>query len=118
MQDSGVEWIGAIPQTWKQYRIKDVAELSPTFSADKPDLETLCTVIPMECVSEKGSVDTSIVEQYENISKGLTFFEKGDVIFAKITPCMENGKGAYIVPDRESKKFKICRKALLNSNRK
>lgn len=96
MQDSGVEWIGAIPQGWKWYRIKDVAELSPTYSADKPDSEMLCTVIPMECVSEKGIVDTSNVDKYGNISKGLTFFEKGDVIFAKITPCMENGKGAYI----------------------
>jgi type I restriction enzyme, S subunit len=96
MQDSGVEWIGEIPQGWKQYRIKDIAELSPSYSEAKPDLEMLCTVIPMECVSEKGNIDTSNVEQYENISKGLTFFEKGDVIFAKITPCMENGKGAYI----------------------
>lgn len=96
MQGSGVEWIEDIPQGWKQYRIKDVAELSPRYSQEKPDLETLCTVIPMECVSEKGNVDTSNVEQYKNISTGLTFFEKGDVIFAKITPCMENGKGAYI----------------------
>jgi restriction endonuclease S subunit len=96
MQDSGVEWIGAIPQGWKRHRIKDVTELSPTYSANKPDSEMLCTVIPMECVSEKGIVDTSNVDKYVNVSKGLTFFEKGDVIFAKITPCMENGKGAYI----------------------
>lgn len=96
MQDSGVEWIGEIPQGWKRHRIKDVAELSPTYSANKPDSEMLCTVIPMECVSEKGIVDTSNLDKYGNVSKGLTFFEKGDVIFAKITPCMENGKGAYI----------------------
>ena len=53
MQDSGVEWIGTIPQGWQWYRIKDIAELSPTYSADKPDSEMLCTVIPMECVSRK-----------------------------------------------------------------
>ena len=96
MQDSGVEWIGAIPQDWQRYRIKDVSELSPTYSKNKPDLETLCTVIPMECVSEKGNVETSNLELYENIKKGLTLFEKGDVIFAKITPCMENGKGLSV----------------------
>ena len=26
--------------------------------------------------------------------KGYTYFRNGDVLFAKITPCMENGKGA------------------------
>ena len=26
--------------------------------------------------------------------KGYTYFEENDVLFAKITPCMENGKGA------------------------
>jgi type I restriction enzyme S subunit len=32
----------------------------------------------------------------EEISTGLPLFEKGDVLFAKITPCMENGKGAFV----------------------
>jgi type I restriction enzyme S subunit len=32
----------------------------------------------------------------EDISTGLPLFEKGDVLFAKITPCMENGKGAFV----------------------
>jgi len=31
-----------------------------------------------------------------DISTGLTLFEPGDVLFAKITPCMENGKGALV----------------------
>lgn len=96
MQNSGVEWIGEIPQDWKRYRIKDVSDLSPTYSDDKPDSEELCTVIPMECVSNKGEVDTFNLQQYQNVTSGLTLFEAGDVIFAKITPCMENGKGAYI----------------------
>lgn len=94
--DSGVEWLGNIPQGWKQYRIKDVAELSPNYSKNNPDPDELCTVIPMEKVTVKGDIDVSNLEQYENITKGLTSFENGDVIFAKITPCMENGKGAYV----------------------
>jgi len=100
--DSGVEWLGDIPQGWKQYRIKDVAELSPNYSGNKPEPDELCTVIPMESVSVKGNIDISNLELYENITNGLTFFENGDVIFAKITPCMENGKGAYVtnIPTR------------------
>jgi type I restriction enzyme, S subunit len=100
--DSDVEWLGKIPQGWKQYRIKDVAELSPNYSENKPEPDELCSVIPMESVSVKGDIDTSNLEQYGNITNGLTFFENGDVIFAKITPCMENGKGAYVtnIPTR------------------
>jgi len=31
------------------------------------------------------------------VRQGFTPFENGDVLFAKITPCMENGKGAHVV---------------------
>ena len=33
---------------------------------------------------------------FKDVSSGLTVFERGDVLFAKITPCMENGKGAFV----------------------
>lgn len=56
----------------------------------------LCTVIPMVAVSESGEISTDLVQEFNSISGGLTNFELGDIIFAKITPCMENGKGAYI----------------------
>lgn len=95
-KDSGIDWIGRIPNEWRSFRIKDVAQLSPGFSSKAPSLTELCTVVPMEAVSEKGQMDTSTVEEYDLISKGLPNFEIGDAIFAKITPCMENGKGAYV----------------------
>ena len=50
----------------------------------------------MEKVSEDGAIDVSNLLAFEDISSGLTLFEQGDVLFAKITPCMENGKGAYV----------------------
>lgn len=31
---------------------------------------------------------------YGEVKKGYTVFQDGDILFAKITPCMENGKGA------------------------
>jgi len=93
---SGIDWIGRIPNEWRSFRIKDVAHLSPGFSSKAPSLTELCTVVPMEAVSEKGQMDTSTVEEYDLISNGLPNFEIGDAIFAKITPCMENGKGAYV----------------------
>jgi type I restriction enzyme S subunit len=96
LKDSGVEWLGRIPSTWHSQRIKDVAKLSPGFSVGKPTMTDLCTVIPMEAVSKNGEISTDQVQELNSISGGLTNFEVGDIIFAKITPCMENGKGAYI----------------------
>lgn len=96
LKESGIEWIGQIPKEWQHFRIKDVAQLSPGFSNGTPKTNELCTVVPMEAVSEKGEIETRTVEEYDLITSGLTNFEVGDVIFAKITPCMENGKGAYV----------------------
>jgi len=96
MQLSGDVWLGEVPSLWKSYRIKDITLLSPNFSNGAPDKKELCSVIPMEKVSEKGVVTSNNVEEYSLITSGLTNFEAGDVIFAKITPCMENGKGAYV----------------------
>ena len=50
--------------------------------------------VPMSAVSEDGYLVDMIDEEYGNVKKGFTYFENNDVLFAKITPCMENGKGA------------------------
>jgi len=89
-------WLGIVPADWSSSRIRNIATLSPGYSASSPAPEELCTVVPMEFLSVDGKVDTSTVQTFEDISDGLTLFEVGDVIFAKITPCMENGKGAHV----------------------
>ena len=48
----------------------------------------------MPSVSENGCLQDVTDEEYGKVKKGFTYFENGDVLFAKITPCMENGKGA------------------------
>ena len=50
--------------------------------------------IPMQNVSEKGDINTNEIKQLNEVKKGFTYFRENDVLFAKITPCMENGKGA------------------------
>lgn len=52
--------------------------------------------IPMPAVSEDGYLVDMIDEEYGKVKKGFTYFENNDVLFAKITPCMENGKGAIV----------------------
>lgn len=52
--------------------------------------------VPMANVSEKGEVNLSQTKPLESIWNGFTYFKEDDVVFAKITPCMENGKGAIM----------------------
>ncbi|MEW6708211.1 MAG: restriction endonuclease subunit S [Candidatus Riflebacteria bacterium] len=89
-------WLPAIPKTWKCSRIKNVSSLSPGFSGSKPDPEEICCVVPMENMSQAGTIDLGGLLPYKEVKDGLTLFEAGDVLFAKITPCMENGKGAFV----------------------
>ena len=48
----------------------------------------------MPDVSEDGKINVDTHRTYGEVKKGFTNFKEGDVLFAKITPCMENGKGA------------------------
>jgi type I restriction enzyme S subunit len=41
-----------------------------------------------------GRMDATAVRRFGDVKKGYTVFREGDVLFAKITPCMENGKMA------------------------
>ena len=48
--------------------------------------------------AESGKIDVSAKRRFSEVEKGYTAFKENDVLFAKITPCMENGKMA-VVPE-------------------
>ncbi len=51
--------------------------------------------VPMPAVdAQSGTISDRLERPFREIRKGYTYFEDGDVIFAKITPCMQNGKHA------------------------
>ena len=51
--------------------------------------------VPMAAVeAATGRMDATAVRRFGAVKKGYTVFREGDVLFAKITPCMENGKMA------------------------
>ncbi|MBQ6827414.1 MAG: restriction endonuclease subunit S, partial [Thermoguttaceae bacterium] len=93
-----VELFGALgtnPRNFATVALSDVCRVNPKknaalFSND----DFLVSFVPMPAVSERGEIDASSVRPYRDVKKGFTFFEENDVLFAKITPCMENGKGA------------------------
>lgn len=66
--------------------------LNPRKPKNIPD-DLKVSFVAMPSVSEKGIIDASTIKNYGEVNKGFTYFEEDDVLFAKITPCMENGKG-------------------------
>ena len=94
--ESNEPWLGQVPADWSRSRIRNVATLSPGYSGTPPTVDEFCTIVPMELLSDDGVIDMSNQQSVEEAQSGLTLFEQGDVLFAKITPCMENGKGAFV----------------------
>jgi len=73
-------------------RLGDICFVNPK----APSFDDYFTVsfVPMPKVGENGEFDPSEIKEYHEVKKGFTYFQNGDILFAKITPCMENGKGA------------------------
>lgn len=57
---------------------------------------TEISFIGMSDVSENGEWANRQTRPLSQVLNGYTTFRDGDVLFAKITPCMENGKGACV----------------------
>ena len=73
-------------------KLADICEINPR--AEVLDDNTLVSFVAMPDVSEDGKINVDTYRAYGEVKKGFTNFKEGDVLFAKITPCMENGKGA------------------------
>lgn len=81
----------------KMAHISDVVEVNPRLPAEfSGQKEREVDFVPMAQLSEKGYVETNGSRMLGEVLKGYTYFANGDVIVAKITPCMENGKAAYV----------------------
>src|SRR5690625_476497 len=72
-------------------------EINPTKSEIKDiDKETEVSFLPMKDVGEDGSLSLNEVRKIKEVWTGYTYFQSDDVILAKITPCMENGKSTIL----------------------
>jgi len=85
-----------VPEGWVSLTIQDVCDINPPKpkKGDIPD-ETPVTFVPMPAVdAERGEISSPEIRPFSEVRSGFTAFRDGDVIMAKITPCMENGKAA------------------------
>ncbi|MFA6338631.1 MAG: restriction endonuclease subunit S [Candidatus Paceibacterota bacterium] len=78
-------------QTWKKMKFADFVDTNPK-SALKKDNEY--AFIPMELVDGVSKNPTSFYTK--KFTGGGSRFSNGDTVFARITPCLENGKIAQI----------------------
>lgn len=77
----------------KRVSISEVVHINPKTKKVICDDNEMVAFVPMRAVSEiYGKVKELLFQKYSKVKKGFTYFEQGDVLFAKITPCMENGK--------------------------
>lgn len=77
-------------------KLAEVCDINPRLPRDHGlEGSTLVTFVPMAAVDEvTGSIATPQVRPFAEVRRGYTAFKENDVLFAKITPCMENGKAA------------------------
>ena len=76
------------------FRIDQVCDVNPPKDMSRfKGMEV--SFIPMDAVSTTGEVDVSRTISGDGV-KNYSVFQNRDVLFAKITPCMENGKGGIV----------------------
>ena len=86
-----------LPEGWVWTKLEEIAAFNPKFHGEDIIKDIEVSFLPMRCVEElTGHIDLSITKKLSEVRKGYTSFSEGDVLFAKITPCMENGKVAIV----------------------
>ena len=74
-------------------RLVDISQLNPKIDKENTHAESLVSFVPMASISEvNGSITSEEEREVESVLKGYTYFQNGDILVAKITPCFENGK--------------------------
>jgi type I restriction enzyme S subunit len=83
-----------LPEGWAETTLSEIATVNPK----NGELNTLLSgFIPMALAPTDFNGHLEFEErEWDEIKKKYTHFANGDVIFAKVTPCFENGKAAIV----------------------
>lgn len=89
--------VDGLPPGWVEASLDTICEINPATDVSGLPSDAPVTFVPMAAVGTlTNTIDTSKTRPLREITTGFTRFRSGDVIFAKITPCMENGKIALV----------------------
>ncbi|PQJ40105.1 hypothetical protein BTN99_20180 [Vibrio campbellii] len=84
-----------LPLEWVQCSISDIALVNPKKIEAEPNLNAGFVPMSLAPTSFHGSLGFE-EKSWQEIKKSYTNFQNDDVIFAKVTPCFENGKAAIV----------------------
>ena len=86
--------IKLISPKWENVKLSKLAFVNPSGAYKGNPVDTPISFVPMEVIDETFSEITTMGETTIAQSSGFTKFREGDLLWAKITPCMQNGKSA------------------------
>lgn len=82
--------LGQIPQGWEVKPAPDCIAINPRVTVPRDGEKPF---VPMGCLSN----DSMLISDIESRSGNSgAKFQNGDTLFARITPCLENGKTGYV----------------------
>lgn len=79
-----------MPQT----PLGDVVHINPRIPKADIDETQDVSFVAMASVTDDGRIVHQETRKIKDTRKGYTYFQRGDILLAKITPCFENGKAA------------------------
>ena len=108
-----------MPDGWQVARLCMVTEVNPRLDKFAGNDNPTVSFVPMPAVGAgTGTIDVSRTRSLQDVKKGYRHFREGDVLFAKITPCMENGKMAIVPSLKYDLGFGSTEFHVLRPNRK
>ena len=72
--------------------LEDFVDVNPTINRTRLNDSSDVSFVPMPAVSERTNQVVYEQKEYKDVKTGFTPFQRGDLLWAKITPCMQNGK--------------------------
>jgi type I restriction enzyme S subunit len=93
--------LGDIPQGWEVKRVPECVDISPHVTVPRDGEKPF---VPMGCLSNDSMLITDIESREGNSGAK---FQNDDTLFARITPCLENGKTGFVqfLPDAQAVAF-------------
>ena len=84
-----------IPENWMWVRLGDVCQINPRNHVEDENIDV--SFLPMASIDEGyGSSYHPEIRKWKDVKKGFTHFANNDVVLAKISPCFQNLKSAFI----------------------
>ncbi|WP_086479310.1 restriction endonuclease subunit S [Oceanospirillum sanctuarii] len=86
---------GVLPEGWVEVALKDIVTVNPKKNEAEPEQNSGFVPMALAPTSFHGELEFE-EKPWGEIKKSYTNFKDDDVIFAKVTPCFENGKAAVV----------------------